>query len=165
MGLTSLGIFHTVIGVIAISAAFVSYVRYGKINLDKKSGLVYFYGTVITSLTALGVSKHGGLNPGHFVALLIVLLVTGAFVLHKTIPGYKRARYFENFAMALSLFLSMIPTIVETLTRVPVGHPLATSIDDPLIQKSLAAAALLFVVGSIYQIIRQWRAHVKYRRI
>ena len=100
MGLTSLGIFHTVIGVIAISAAFVSYVRYGKINLDKKSGLAYFYGTVITSLTALGVSKHGGLNPGHFVALLIVLLVTGAFVLHKTIPGYKRARYFENFAMA-----------------------------------------------------------------
>jgi hypothetical protein len=163
MGLTSLGILHTVIGVLAIGAAIVSYARYGKINLDKKSGLVYFYATLITSLTALGVSKLGGFNPGHFVALLIVFLVTGAFVLHKRIPGRKRARYFENFAMALSLFLSLIPTIVETLTRIPVGQPLAKSINDPIIQKSLGIVAILFVLGSISQIAIQWRVNLKYR--
>lgn len=33
MGLSNLGIFHTIIGIIAIVAAVVSYIKSGKINL------------------------------------------------------------------------------------------------------------------------------------
>ena len=75
MGLSNLGIFHTIIGIIAIVAALVSFVRYGKINLAELSGKIYFYGTLITSLTALGLSKQGGFNPGHVFSLFIVILV------------------------------------------------------------------------------------------
>lgn len=64
MGLSPLGIFHTVIGVIALISAATDYLRFGKINLSKAGGKIYFYFTLITSLTALGLSKNGGFNPG-----------------------------------------------------------------------------------------------------
>jgi cbb3-type cytochrome oxidase subunit 3 len=155
MGLSNLGIFHTVIGVITIIAALVSFVRYSNINLAVLSGKIYFYGTLITSLTALGISKHGGFNPGHILSLLILVLVIVAFYLSAKRKGNNRARYFENFLMSFSFLLSMLPTVNETLTRIPIGHPLANNISDPIIAKTLLVIFILFIVGSVYQFIRQ----------
>ncbi len=155
MGLTNLGIFHTAVGVIAIIAAVLSIARYGKINLAALSGKIYFYGTLITSLTALGISKHGGFNPGHVLSLLILVLVTVAFYLHSRKEGNNRARYFENFLLSFSFFLSWLPTVNETLTRIPTGHPLAKDIKDPLIAKTLLVIFILFIAGSVYQFIKQ----------
>lgn len=159
MGLSNLGIFHTVIGIIAIGATLVSFVRYGKINLAELSGKIYFYGTVITSLTALGISKHGGFNPGHVFALLIVILVVIAFYLHHKKKGNTKARYFENFLLSFSLLLSMIPTVNETLTRIPLGHPLAKNVSDPAILRTLLVFFVLFLVGSVYQFIKQRKSN------
>jgi len=155
MGLSHLGIFHTIVGIIAIIAALVSFVRYGRINLAKNSGKIYFYGTLVTSLTALGISRHGGFNAGHIFSLFIVLLVVVAFLLYYKRNGNNKARYFENFLLSLSFFLSMVPTVNETLTRIPIGHPLAKNAGDPLIGKTLLAFFILFLVGSIYQFIKQ----------
>lgn len=155
MGLSNLGIFHTVVGVIAIIAALVAYVKYGRINLAGKSGGTYFYGTVITSVTALGLSKHGGFNPGHVLALLVLVLVIAAFLLHRRKTGNNKARYFENFFLSFSFFLSMIPTVNETLTRVPLSAPLATGPGDPLIGRTLLVILILFIAGSVYQFIQQ----------
>lgn len=155
MGLSNLGIFHTIIGVIAIIAAIVSFVKYGKINLAVLSGKTYFYGTIITSLTSLGVSKHGGLNIGHAFSVFIVLLVVEAFFLHSRKKESNRARYFENFCLSFSFFLSLVPTVNETFTRVPVGHPLAKDINDPLIGKTLLILFILFIAGSIYHFRKQ----------
>ena len=159
MGLSNLGIFHTVIGIIAIIAALISYGKYGKISLAKKSGNIYFFGTVVTSLTALGLSKHGGFNPGHILSLLVLVLVAAAFYLHKKRPESKRGRYFENFFLSFSFFLSMIPTVNETLTRVPLSAPLAKGPGDPLVGKTLLVILILFVAGSIYQYIKQKKAN------
>jgi hypothetical protein len=157
MGLSNLGIFHTVIGIIAIAAALTSFVRYGKINLAERSGKIYFYGTLITSLTALGLSRQGGFNPGHVFSLLIVMLVVIAFYLHYKKKGNNKARYFENFLFSFSFLLSMIPTVNETLTRVPIGRPLAKNAGDPLIGKTLLVFFILFLVGSVHQFIKQKR--------
>ena len=155
MGLSNLGIFHTIIGVAAIVAAIVSYVRFGKINLGHSSGKIYFYGTLITSLTALGISKHGGFNPGHFFSILILVLVLVAYYLHTRKKGNNRSRYFENFSLSSSFFLSWLPTINETFTRVPIGKPLAKDISDPLIAKTLLVILILFVWGSVFQFLKQ----------
>ena len=155
MGLTNLGIFHTIIGIVAILAGLVSFARYGKINLAVLSGKIYFYGTLVTSLTALGISRHGGFNPGHILSLLIVVLITVAFYLHSERQGNNRARYYENFLMSFTFFLSWLPTVNETLTRIPIGHPLAKDIKDPLIGKTLLVILILFIVGSVYQFIKQ----------
>jgi uncharacterized membrane protein len=155
MGLSNLGIFHTVIGVAAIIAALVAFVKYGKIDLSQLTGKIYFYGTLITSLTALGISKHGGFNPGHAFSILIVILILAAYFLHWRKKGTIRARYFENFYLSFSFFLSLVPTVNETFTRVPVGHPLAKDIKDPIIANTLLILLVLFIADTVYQIIKQ----------
>ena len=156
MGLSNLGIFHTLIGIIAIVAAIVSYVRFGKINLKHATGKIYFYFTIVTSLSSLGLLKHG-FNPGHVFALFIVVLVLVAYFLYEKKGNINRARYFENFLLSLSFFLSWVPTINETFNRIPVGHPLAKGPKDPLIAKTLLLLFILFVVGSILQFRKQKR--------
>lgn len=155
MGLSGLGIFHTAVGIAAIIAALIAFVRYGKIDLDQLTGKVYFYGTLITSLTALGISKHGGFNAGHVFSLIIVVMILVAYFLHSRKKGNGKARYFENFLLSFSFFLSMLPTVNETFTRVPVGHPLAKDINDPVIGRTLFILLVLFVAGSVYQFLRQ----------
>jgi cbb3-type cytochrome oxidase subunit 3 len=155
MGLSSLGIFHTIIGVASIVGALAGFIRYGKINLKEISGKVYFYGTLITSITALGISKHGGFNPGHAFSVFIILLVSVAYFLFFKREDRGRARYFENFLLSFSFFLSLVPTVNETFTRVPVGHPLAKNISDPIIGKTLLVLFLLFIAGSVYQYFKQ----------
>lgn len=155
MGLSNLGIFHTLIGIIAIIAAIISYVRFGKINLAHSTGKMYFYLTVATSLTSLGISRHGGFNPGHAFAIFIMVLVVLAYFLYAKRQGHNKARFIENFCLSFSFFLSWVPTINETLTRLPLGHPLAKGPADPLIAKTLLVFLVLFIAGSIYQFRRQ----------
>lgn len=155
MGLSSLGIFHTIIGIIAIIAAIVSYIKYGKINLAELPGKIYFYGTLITALTALGISKHGGFNPGHVFSIVIVILISVAYFLYSRKKGDNRSRYIENFLLSFSFFLSWLPTVNETFTRIPIGHPLAKAPTDPIIGKTLLVLLILFIVGSIFQFLKQ----------
>ncbi|MUV04561.1 hypothetical protein GN157_12655 [Flavobacterium rakeshii] len=155
MHLSNLGIFHTIIGVVAIVAAIIDFVQTGKIKLSRVTGKIYFYCTVIASLTALGLSKHGGFNPGHIFALFIVLLVSLAYYFNTKKQGNNKFRYYENFSLSFSFFLSLIPTVNETFTRVPVGNPLATGPTDPLIGKTLLFLLVLFIVGSVFQFRKQ----------
>ncbi len=155
MGLSKLGIFHTAIGVIAIIAAVIAFIRSRKIDLNKLPGKIYFYFTLIASLTALGLSSIKGINPGHILALLIVVLVSVAYFLYVKRPGNNRARYIETFFLSFSFFLSMIPTVNETFTRVPVGHPLAHDPQDPLIAGTLLLFFIFFIVGSVLQFRQQ----------
>lgn len=155
MGLSHLGIFHTIIGVVAIIAALVSLFRSARIDLGKLSGKIYFYFTLIASLTALGLSSVKGVNPGHILALFIVILIALAYYLYVGKPGNNRSRFFENFFLSLSFFLSLLPTVNETFTRVPVGHPLASGPTDPLIAKTLLTLFVLFIAGSILQFRNQ----------
>lgn len=161
MNLSGLGIFHTIIGVTALVGAVIGFIRYGKINLAQPSGKVYFYTTAVTSITALGISKNGGFNAGHVFSLFIIVLITVAYFLFANKKESKKARYFENFLLSFSFFLSLVPTVNETFTRVPIGHPLAKDIKDPIIGQTLLVILLLFIVGSVFQFIKQKRENVE----
>lgn len=158
MGLSGLGIFHTIIGIVAIAAAIISFVRFGKIDLTQLSGKIYFYTTTVTALTALGISKHGGFNPGHIFSVFIFILVVLAFWLSVKRSASNKARYAENFSLSFSFFLSLIPTVNETFTRVPIGHPLAKNPTDPIIAQTLLVLLIAFIAGAIYQYIKQRNA-------
>jgi len=158
MGLSGLGIFHTIIGIVAIAAAIISFVRFGKIDLTHLSGKIYFYTTTVTALTALGISKHGGFNPGHIFSVFIFILVVVAFWLSVKRSTNNKARYIENFLLSFSFFLSLIPTVNETFTRVPLEHPLAKNPTDPIIAQTLLVLLIAFVAGAIYQYVKQRNA-------
>ena len=154
MGLSGLGIFHTIIGIVAIVSAIIAFVKHGKIDLRQISGKIYFYCTLVTSLTSLGLLKHG-FNPGHIFSIFIVLLIVVAFYLAEKKSDNHTARYFENFLLSFSFFLSLVPTVNETFTRVPIGHPLAKAPTDPIIAKTLLFFLILFIAGSVYQFRKQ----------
>ena len=155
MALSNLGIFHTVIGVAAIAAAVTGFIKSGKIDLKKLPGKMYFYLTLITSLTALGISHVKGVNPGHILSLLIIVLIAVAYFLSAKKQGNNRARYVENFFLSFSFFLSMLPTVNETFTRIPVGHPLAAGPNDPLIGISILLLFIMLIAGSVLQFRKQ----------
>jgi len=155
-GLSTLGIFHTIIGIGAIMAAFISYAKFGKIHLAHTSGKIYLYLTVVTSLSSLGLLKHG-FNPGHIFALFIVVLVVMAYYLHVKKQGNNKFRHFENFFLSFSFFLSWVPTINETFTRVPIGKPLAKGPTDPVIALTLLVFLVLFIIGYVFQFRKQRR--------
>lgn len=161
MGLSNLGIFHTIVGVAALCGAIAGFVRYGNINLEARSGRVYFYATLITSASALGLSKQGGFNAGHVFSLFILILAALAYWLHSKKKSNRKARYVENFLLSFSFFLSLVPTINETFTRIPIGQPLAKDIKDPIIGQTLLILFMLFVIGSIFQYIRQKKINSK----
>lgn len=158
MGLSGLGIFHTIIGILAIAAAIISFIRFGKIDLRHLSGKIYFYTTAVTALTALGISKHGGFNPGHIFSVFIFILVMVAFWLSVRRNTSNKARIIENFLLSFSFFLSLVPTVNETFTRVPLGHPLAKNPTDPIIAQTLLVLLIAFMAGAIYQYIKQRNA-------
>lgn len=155
MGLSDLGIFHTVIGIVAIVSAVIAFIRNGKIDLSRLTGKIYFYCTLVTSLTALGLSRQGGFNPGHAFSLIIIILILVAHFLYSAKKGTGKARYFENILLSFSFFLSLIPTVNETFTRIPTGQPLAKDISDPVISRTLLTLLALFIAGSVYQFRKQ----------
>jgi hypothetical protein len=79
----------------------------------------------------------------------------GVYFLNAKRKNSARARYFENFWLSFSFFLSLVPTVNETFTRIPVRQPLAKDITDPIIGRTLLFLLLLFVIGSVYQFFRQ----------
>jgi hypothetical protein len=156
--LSILGIIHTAISIIALLVAFYSLYRSGKIDPVSGPGRLYIWLTIFTCLTAFPIMKTGHFTPGHYVAIIIlILLPLGIYVRQLRIFG-KLADYVQVFFLSTTLFLSLIPAIVETLTRLPISHPIAVGPNDPILQKGLSALALLYFVGVIYQIVKL-RAH------
>ena len=73
--LSTLGIIHTAISIIAILVAFYAVYREGKIDPLSGFGKLYIWLTVLTCVTGFPIMKTGHLSGGHFIAILIVILL------------------------------------------------------------------------------------------
>lgn len=156
--LTTLGYIHTIIGVLALIPAFVSLFSYGAILPQKKAGKLYIILTVLACLTSFPIMASGHLSAGHFLAVLIlVMLPLAVFAPSIKIFGQKW-QYVQVVLMSLTLFFSLVPAFTETLIRVPLGHPFANGQEDPALQPVMGALATVFVIGIGIQIFRL-RAH------
>ena len=150
--LSILGIFHTAISVIALLVAFYALYCDGKLNPANARGKWYIWLTVITCVTGFPIMKTGHFTPGHYVAIIILLLLP---------LGVYAGRFFgklgaaiQIIVMSVTLFLSCIPAIVETLTRLPISHPIANGPNDPLLTNCLGGLFVLFLIGVSYQLIK-----------
>ncbi|MFP3249935.1 MAG: hypothetical protein RXR20_36155, partial [Paraburkholderia sp.] len=55
------------------------------------------------------------------------------------------------FSLTLTVFVLMVPTVTETLKRVPDGHPLVTNLKSPLLVGAQGVLVLGLVLGLIAQ--------------
>ena len=149
ISLSTLGLIHTIIAIIAIIFAIAAFIQYGKIKPGTGAGNYYSIFTTAACITAFGLSKEGGFNPGHALAIMILVFLGLAWWLRSSTKGW--AAYVQTFLMTTTLLLSLIPAVNETLTRIPLGHPLATNISSPAITKTLMVLLIIYVLGLIVQ--------------
>lgn len=152
--LSILGIFHTAISILALLTAFYALFRAGKIGPASGPGKLYVLLTAVTCLTAFPIMKTGHFTAAHGVAIVVLLLLPlGVYAKSFRFLG-KGADYIQVTVMSTTLFLSGIPTIVETLTRLPISHPIASGPNDPIIQTGLGILVTVYAIGVIYQLYK-----------
>jgi hypothetical protein len=152
--LSLLGIIHTIISVIAIIVALVALFRFGKINPENKAGKLYIILTIITCLTGFPIMKTGHPTAGHALGVIILVILPIAIYARSIRFFGKAADYIQIILMSLTLFFSMIPATVESLTRLPIKQPLASGPDDPMVKMWLGIWFVLYVAGTLYQVVK-----------
>ena len=154
-GITYMGWFHTIVGTPAIVAGLYLMLRDRFIYIDKDLAKFYLIATVITSASSLFIFRAtGAFNMAHFTSVIIILAALFAYILHKKSIFGSLNIYLKQLALTGTVFFSMLPTTVEVLKRVPPSNPLASSIEDPLVQNFYMSYVIIFGIFSIYQIIK-----------
>lgn len=155
-GISSLGWVHTLGSLPAIPAAVYMFARHGRIMPRTTAGGVYFVSMLIGALTVFLIA-HQPVSYGIAVATLVFLLAGyGA----DRVPIPKRlALYLETILLSVTAFLLMVPTVSETLRRVPDGHPLVTDLKSPILLGAQGALLLALVVGVAAQVIHLRRSY------
>ena len=150
--MTPLGWFHTIMGIIAIVSGAVALVKYREITLDRRSGQIYLGTTFVTAVTALMIYKHGGFGPAHGMAVLTLLaLAVGTAASYDELFG-RFSRYVRAIAYSGSLLFHGLPAVTDGLMRLPVGDPVVTSLDDPLMRTAHLTILALVLIGVTIQL-------------
>lgn len=148
---TAIGAIHTVVSLVPVIAGIYSFVRHRKIDTTTRAGKTYVIGTALAVITAFGVSSTGHLNAGHAFGVVVLLVIAAAILVNKlTFLGRLRP-YLSTLGLSFSFFMSLVPATNETLTRLPVSHPLASAPLNPLVQHVLLVWFVMFVLGFVAQ--------------
>jgi uncharacterized membrane protein len=150
--ITTLGWFHTVLGIVALSSGALALVRYKEITLQTRTGQIYLVATLVTAGTALGIFQHGSFGPGHALAVMTLLALAVGTVAATTNLFGKLSRYVRAISYSATLLFHCIPAVTDGLLRLPVGNPVLTSLGDPILRICYLVLLLLFLVGISLQL-------------
>lgn len=149
-GISPLGWVHTLGSLPAIPLAAYMIARYGRIVPQSTPGAVYFVSMLIGAVTVFLVA-HQPVSYGIGTATIILLLA--GYGVGRLPRSGRAAKYIETICLSLTVFLLMLPTLTETLRRVPDGHPLVTDLNSPLLLGSQASLLVMLIVGLTAQIV------------
>jgi len=147
-----LGWFHTVMGIIALVSGAITLYRYREISFGSRAGLVYLTATLVTAVTALMIYQRGEFGVGHLLAVAtLAALATGT--LAATLKPFGRwSRHIQAVSFSATLLFHSLPAVTDGLLRLPVGNPVLSSIDDPIMKSCHLALFLMFLIGVTAQL-------------
>jgi uncharacterized membrane protein len=148
-----LGWIHTIIAIIALAAGYYTLAVYKVITLEHKTGQIYLSCTLIAALTALMIYQRGSFGAAHALAVLTLLAIFAGYFVEKIPVLSKIADYFKAFCFSGTLLFHMLPAITDGLLRLPVGDPVLTNPEDPLLKTFYLLFVGVFVLGYILQFI------------
>ena len=154
LGLTTLGIIHTAISLIAVGAGIVALVRDKQIIGRNRIGQIYIWTTIVTCLTGFPIMQHGGFGAPHVTGVITLLTLVIAWQAGRGKWFGRAARYVEVVSYSATFLFHMIPAFVETSTRLPAGAPLVTNRDGLEVQLATGILFLLFLIGAALQVRR-----------
>ena len=147
-----LGWFHTAMGIIALISGGFTLARFKEITLQTRSGQIYLVTTLITAGTALAIFQRGEFGPGHALAVMTLLALAVGTVAATTKLFGKFSRYMQALAYSSTLLFHCIPAVTDALMRLPVGDPVLTSIEDPVLKMCYLVLLVLFLIGISLQL-------------
>lgn len=159
LGLTSLGVVHTAISLVAVASGFVCFVRDRQITAHTAVGKTYIITTILTCLTGFGIFQHGGFNKAHVLGIITLVVLALAFAGGAGKFG-KASPYVSTLSYTLTFFFHFVPGITETTTRLPVGAPIFANDQAPGLQAAIGITFLIFLVIMALQ-VRTLRAQSK----
>ncbi|WP_112308812.1 hypothetical protein [Pseudogemmobacter bohemicus] len=149
-GISPPGWLHTLGSLPAIPLALWMLARHGRIVPRSGAGLAWFIFMLIGGLTVFPIAK---LPVSNVVAVVTLTLLLAGYSVGR-IPGLGRAGpYLETILLSLTVFLLMVPTVNEILTRVPDGNPIAKGSDSPVLLGALVALVVMLILGLTAQIL------------
>ena len=144
MGLSPLGWLHTLGSLPAIPLAAYMLVKHGRIAPQTNAGRAYFWFMLLGVLTVYPIAHQSVSTIVATVTLVVLLLGYG---LSRGFAAKAWAKYVETICLSISVFLLLVPTVSESLRRLPVGNPLVTDLKDPLLLGAQGALFLALIVG------------------
>jgi len=155
-----LGWFHVAIGDIALVSGAITLAKFKEISLQTRSGQIYLATTLITAGTALAIFQHGEFGPAHGLAVMTLLALAVGTVAATLKPFGKWSRYVQAVSYSATVLFHSIPAVTDGLLRLPVGKPVLSSFDDPIMQMSHLGLLVLFLIGVSLQ-LRWIRRQIK----
>jgi len=152
MNLTPLGIFHTIVSLVAVVVAIVALAREGQISRKSGIGRIYIWSLVITCLTGLPIFRYGTVGPPHILGVLTLAALAVAAAVGKTQVLGRVSAYVETIGYTVTVFFLSISTVTETLTRLPPSAPVIASPQAPIFKTLYLGLFVLFVIGAALQI-------------
>lgn len=147
-----LGWFHTAMGIVALVSGGITLASFREILLQTRSGQIYLVTTLITAGTALGIYQHGAFGPAHGLAVMTLLALAVGTVAATTKLFGKLSRYVQAVSYSATLLFHCIPAVTDGLLRLPVGDPVLSSIEDPILRMSYLVLLILFLTGVSLQL-------------
>lgn len=150
MGISPLGWLHTLGSLPAIPLAAYMLITQGRIAPETRAGRAYFWFMLLGVLTVYPIA-HQPVS-AIVATVTLVMLLTGYGIARWRSAG-KAWRSVQTVALSITVFLLMVPTVSESLRRLPVGHPLVTDLKDPLLLGVQGALLLALVIGVPLQLL------------
>jgi uncharacterized membrane protein len=160
LNITPFGWLHTAISLVSLFGGLYALLRYHDIRYATPLGKAYTWFTVATCLTSFFLMRTGRLSEAHGLTVLTLVVLAAAVLLGRNaVPGSWR-HVASALAFTLTVYFHFIPGFTETLTRVPIGAPLVSGPQDPLLQKLVGGTLMVFLVGMVLQVraLRRARA-------
>jgi len=143
-GISPLGWVHTLGSLPAIPLAIYMFACHGRIVPRSVPGGLYFVSMLIGGTTVFLVARE---PISYGIGTATILLLVAGYGIGR-MPQFGRAGiYLETIFLTLTTFLLMVPSVSETLRRVPDGHPLVTDPKSPLLLGALAGLFVILVIG------------------
>jgi uncharacterized membrane protein len=139
-------------GIVALLSGGFTLARYKEISLQTRSGQIYLATTLITAGTALAIFQHGEFGPGHGLAVMTLVALAVGTVAATVKPFGKLSRHVQAVSYSATLLFHSLPAVTDGLMRLPVGDPVLTSIEDPILKMCYLGLMALFLVGIILQL-------------
>lgn len=149
-GISPPGWVHTLGSLPAIPLAAYMFARHGRIVPRSRPGAGYFVSMVIGAATVFLVAHQ---PVSYAIGVVTLLLLLAGYGVGLTQRLGRASVYIETICLTLTAFLLMVPTVSETLRRVPDGHPFVTDLKSPLLLGAQAGLLVALIVGVTAQVI------------